>query len=112
MAGAFGYAAENLDASIDMAELALFPAIRQAGRDALVITGGFSCRHQIADGLGRNVHHPAIILNLARNAGGPHAKPQTRARRGPLRRNRMLDYFRAGSPNGAARESGDTGAEQ
>lgn len=112
MAGAFGYAAENLDASIDMAELALFPAIRQAGRDALVIAGGFSCRHQIADGLGRNVHHPAIILNLARSAGGPHAKPQTRARRGPLRRNRMLDYFRAGSPNGADIGNDNSGAER
>jgi len=99
MAGAFGYASENLDASIDMAELALFPAIRQSGRDALLIAGGFSCRHQIADGLGRSVHHPAIILNLARSAGDRDAKPQTPARRGPLRRNRMLDYFRPGGPN-------------
>lgn len=99
MAGAFGYAAENLDASIDMAEQALFPAIRQGGRDALLIANGFSCRYQIADGLGRNVHHPAIILNLARSAGGTPAKPQTRPRRGPLRRNRMLDYFRTDSPN-------------
>ena len=68
MAGAFGYCSENLDASIDMAELALFPAIRQSGRDSLLIAGGFSCRHQVADGLGRNVHHPAIILNLARSS--------------------------------------------
>ena len=102
MAGAFGYCSENLDASIDMAELALFPAIRQSGRDSLLIAGGFSCRHQVADGLGRNVHHPAIILNLARSAGGTDTKPQTPARRGPLRRNRMLDYFRAGSPNDPA----------
>jgi len=102
MAGAFGYCSENLDASIDMAELALFPAIRQSERDALLIANGFSCRHQIADGLGRSVHHLAIILNLARSAGDPGARPQTPARRGPLRRNRMLDYFRPGSPNGAA----------
>jgi len=116
MAGAFGYLSENLDASIDMAELALFPAIRQSGRDALLIASGFSCRHQIADGLGRSVHHPAIILNLARSAGGAHAKPQTPARRGPLRRNRMLDYFRPGSPNepapGAQKEKSDNGAKQ
>jgi len=102
MAGAFGYASENLDASIDMAELALFPAIRQSERDALLIANGFSCRHQIADGLGRSVHHLAIILNLARSAGGPDAKPQTPARSGPLRRNRMLDYFRPGGPNDPA----------
>jgi FAD/FMN-containing dehydrogenase/Fe-S oxidoreductase len=101
MAGAFGYASENLDVSIDMAERALFPAIRQAGRDALVIANGFSCRHQIADGLGRNVHHLAIILNLARSAGGTDATPQTMPRRGPLRRNRMLDYFRDDRANGA-----------
>lgn len=110
MAGAFGYASENLDASIDMAELALFPAIRQSGRDALLIASGFSCRHQIADGLGRSVHHPAIILNLARSAGTVDAKPQTPARRGPLRRNRMLDYFRPDGPNtlapGSARDKG------
>ncbi len=116
MAGAFGYASENLDASIDMAELALFPAIRQSGRDALVIANGFSCRHQIADGLGRGVHHLAIILNLARSAGGPDATPQTPARRGPLRRNRMLDYFRAGSPNtqalAAHTDKRDTGESQ
>ncbi len=99
MAGGFGYVAENLDVSIDMAEQALFPAIRQGGRDALLIANGFSCRHQIADGLGRHVHHPAIILNLARSAGGRPGKPQTKARRGPLRRNRMLDYFRTESPN-------------
>jgi len=85
-----------------MAELALFPAIRQSERDALLIANGFSCRHQIADGLGRSVHHLAIILNLARSAGGRDAKPQTPARSGPLRRNRMLDYFRPGGPNDPA----------
>ncbi|MFP4538666.1 MAG: FAD-binding and (Fe-S)-binding domain-containing protein [Dichotomicrobium sp.] len=116
MAGAFGYASENLDMSVDMAELALFPAIRRSGRDALLIANGFSCRHQIADGLGRSVHHLAIILNLARSAGGPHAKPQTRARRGPLRRNRMLDYFRADGANEPAptaqADNRNKGAEQ
>jgi FAD/FMN-containing dehydrogenase/Fe-S oxidoreductase len=53
------------EASLAMAELALFPAIRKAGRDALVAATGFSCRKQIHDGLGRTARHPVAILELA-----------------------------------------------
>ncbi|WP_164173856.1 hypothetical protein, partial [Stenotrophomonas maltophilia] len=47
MAGAFGYGAATIDASLAMAELSLFPALRAAGPDDLVVADGTSCRHQI-----------------------------------------------------------------
>ncbi|MBT3072099.1 FAD-binding protein [Rhodomicrobium sp. Az07] len=63
--GLMGMTPDTLDASLAMAEQALFPAIRKAGRDALVSATGFSCRKQIQDGLGRPARHPAMLLDLA-----------------------------------------------
>ncbi len=68
MAGAFGYQAENLEASLAMGELALFPAIRRTSRDTLVIADGFSCRQQIRDGAARISLHAAVIFKLALNS--------------------------------------------
>ena len=56
MAGAFGYEARHYDVSMAMGELALLPAVRAAPPRALVIADGFSCRHQIRDGAGRDAH--------------------------------------------------------
>ncbi|MEO9069131.1 MAG: heterodisulfide reductase-related iron-sulfur binding cluster, partial [Caldimonas sp.] len=61
MAGSFGYEAAHHDVSMQMAELTLLPAIRQAP-DAWVIADGTSCRHQIADGAGRDAWHVARVL--------------------------------------------------
>ena len=61
MAGSFGYEAEHFEVSMQMAELSLLPAIRQAA-DALIVADGTSCRHQIADGAGRRAHHVARVL--------------------------------------------------
>ncbi|MGO9362870.1 MAG: FAD-binding and (Fe-S)-binding domain-containing protein [Rhodomicrobium sp.] len=63
--GVTGMTPETFEASLAMAELALLPAIRKAGRDALVAATGYSCRKQIHDGLGRTARHPATILELA-----------------------------------------------
>lgn len=63
--GITGMTPKTFEASLAMAELALFPAIRKAGRDALVAATGYSCRKQIHDGLGRTARHPAMILELA-----------------------------------------------
>jgi Fe-S oxidoreductase len=75
MAGAFGYAAETYDVSLQMGELSLLPAVRQAAADTVVAADGFSCRHQIADGSGRRAQHVARVLLEAMNggigAGGP-----------------------------------------
>jgi Fe-S oxidoreductase len=65
MAGAFGYGRDTEAVSRKMGELALFPAVRAAGDDALVVADGTSCRHQIADGTGREAIHVARLLDMA-----------------------------------------------
>jgi FAD/FMN-containing dehydrogenase/Fe-S oxidoreductase len=72
MAGAFGYGADTIDASLRMAELSLLPAVRKAGADALVVADGTSCRHQIRDGSGREALHAARVLALGLE-GSAHA---------------------------------------
>jgi FAD/FMN-containing dehydrogenase/Fe-S oxidoreductase len=71
MAGAFGYAAGTIDASLAMGELALLPAVRKAAPDTLIVADGTSCRHQIGDGTGRTAMHVANVLaqSLAAHAG-------------------------------------------
>ena len=65
MAGAFGYDAEHHEVSMRMAEASLLPAVRQAGPDTLIVADGTSCRHQIADGAGREAVHVARVLERA-----------------------------------------------
>jgi FAD/FMN-containing dehydrogenase/Fe-S oxidoreductase len=69
MAGAFGYEARHFDVSMKMAELTLLPAIRAAAPETLIVADGFSCRHQIADGSGRDAMHAARVLDLALDRG-------------------------------------------
>ncbi|AKD58777.1 FAD-binding and (Fe-S)-binding domain-containing protein [Spirosoma radiotolerans] len=61
MAGSFGYETEHYDLSMQIGELVLFPAVRQA-ETAIISAAGTSCRHQIKDGTGRKAQHPAEIL--------------------------------------------------
>jgi Fe-S oxidoreductase len=61
MAGSFGYEAEHHAVSLQMAELALLPAVR-AAPEATIVADGTSCRHQIADGAGREAWHLARVL--------------------------------------------------
>lgn len=61
MAGAFGYQAETAEVSRQMGELSLLPAARNAG-DAVLVADGTSCRHQIAQGSGRQAVHVASLL--------------------------------------------------
>jgi FAD/FMN-containing dehydrogenase/Fe-S oxidoreductase len=74
MAGAFGYGADTYDASIEMAELSLLPAVRRADATTLVVADGTSCRHQIKDGTARNALHAAQVLamSLDRNPTKPN----------------------------------------
>lgn len=62
MAGSFGYQKDKYDVSMEVGEQTLFPALRTLKDDATVCAPGFSCRHQIADGVNRNAEHPAVIL--------------------------------------------------
>ena len=69
MAGAFGYEAAHYETSMAMGELDLLPAVRAADRDTLIVAGGTSCRHQIADGTTREAWHIARVLEQALAAG-------------------------------------------
>ena len=64
MAGSFGYEAEHYDVSLKMAEMSLLPTIRNSPA-AAVVADGTSCRHQIADGSGREAMHVARLLEKA-----------------------------------------------
>jgi FAD/FMN-containing dehydrogenase/Fe-S oxidoreductase len=68
MAGAFGYVTEHYDLSMKIGELSVFPPIRAAGPDALIVAPGTSCRHQIRDGAGRSCLHPAEVLAMVWSA--------------------------------------------
>jgi hypothetical protein len=63
MAGSFGYEAEHYDLSMQMGELAVLPAVREADADTLLIANGTSCRQQI--GAGREAVHVARVLRDA-----------------------------------------------
>ena len=61
MAGAFGYEKEHYDVSVQIANLALVPAVN-ADPAATVVATGTSCRHQIRDLTGREALHPLEVL--------------------------------------------------
>jgi Fe-S oxidoreductase len=65
MAGAFGYEAEHYDMSLKIGELAVLPTVRAAAAETLIVAGGTSCRHQIADGAARQAAHVARVLDRA-----------------------------------------------
>jgi Fe-S oxidoreductase len=77
MAGAFGYGADTYQASMEMAELSLLPAVRCADSETLVIADGTSCRHQIKDGARRSALHAARVLamSLDRAQRNPNHSP-------------------------------------
>jgi len=62
MAGSFGYEKEHYDLSMQIGELVLFPAVRNAGTATIIAAPGTSCRHQIKDGTGAKAKHPVEIL--------------------------------------------------
>jgi FAD/FMN-containing dehydrogenase/Fe-S oxidoreductase len=70
MAGSFGYGAKTIDVSLKMGELSLFPAVRKAADNDIIVADGTSCRQQIRDGTGRNALHVARVLamSLGQNA--------------------------------------------
>ena len=62
MAGSFGYEKEHYATSMAIGEMVLFPAVRQAGPDAIVAAPGTSCRQQILDGTGIHALHQVEVL--------------------------------------------------
>jgi FAD/FMN-containing dehydrogenase/Fe-S oxidoreductase len=65
MAGSFGYEAEHYEMSLKIGELGVLPKMRAAPPDTLLAANGTSCRHQVADGAGREARHIVRILDDA-----------------------------------------------
>jgi FAD/FMN-containing dehydrogenase/Fe-S oxidoreductase len=62
MAGSFGYEKENYNFSQKVGNLILFPALRNASKDTIIVATGTSCRHQIRGNIDREPLHPAEVL--------------------------------------------------
>ena len=62
MAGSFGYEKEHYEVSMNIGEQTLFPAIRKAAEDVIIVANGTSCRHQILDGTAKKAVHPVTVL--------------------------------------------------
>jgi FAD/FMN-containing dehydrogenase/Fe-S oxidoreductase len=75
MAGAFGYGADTYQASMEMAELSLLPAVRRADDATLIVADGTSCRHQIKDGAGRGAVHVARVLAMSLGSARSNPTP-------------------------------------
>src|SRR5262249_24886047 len=69
MAGAFGFERDKYEVSIKAGERVLLPAVREAPNDTLIVTDGFSCREQIAQGSDRRALHLAQVLQMALREG-------------------------------------------
>jgi Fe-S oxidoreductase len=65
MAGSFGFNAEHHALSTKIGEDKLFPAVRAADAETIVLTNGFSCREQIEQGTGRHAMHIAQLVQRA-----------------------------------------------
>ncbi|MHB1424632.1 MAG: FAD-binding and (Fe-S)-binding domain-containing protein [Gemmataceae bacterium] len=61
MAGSFGFEREHYDLSVQIANLALLPALEKAP-ESIVAAPGTSCRHQIKDLAQRHARHPLEVL--------------------------------------------------
>jgi Fe-S oxidoreductase len=75
LAGNFGFERGHYDVSQACAEHALYPALRDADPDTLVLADGFSCRTQIAQGTHRTGVHLAEVLHSALAEGGSPGRP-------------------------------------
>jgi Fe-S oxidoreductase len=62
MAGSFGYEKEHYDLSIQLAEMALAPAVRRADQETIICASGASCREQIEHVTGRVALHPVEVM--------------------------------------------------
>jgi FAD/FMN-containing dehydrogenase/Fe-S oxidoreductase len=69
LAGSWGFEMDKHDISMDCGERVIFPKVRAAADDTVVLADGFSCRTQIQQGTGRQaVHLAQLIRDALRNA--------------------------------------------
>ncbi|MGZ3846918.1 MAG: FAD-binding oxidoreductase, partial [Flavisolibacter sp.] len=66
MAGYFGYEkGKHYEVSIAAGEQTLLPAVRNAAKETIIISDGFSCREQIEQETERKGMHLAQVLQMA-----------------------------------------------
>lgn len=65
LAGSFGFEEDHYDISMKIGERILLPRVREAERDIIIITDGFSCREQIMHGTPRHAMHMAEVIQMA-----------------------------------------------
>jgi Fe-S oxidoreductase len=78
MAGSFGYEREHYEVSRLVGDQRLFPALRGADPDAVVVAPGFSCRRQIEHFTDKTALHPAELLGPLVEKAACNPSPQLR----------------------------------
>ena len=74
LAGSFGYETEHYDISMKIGERVLFPSVRSAAPDTVIVADGFSCRQQISHGTPRHAMHLAEVLQMGLRPSQPRSK--------------------------------------
>jgi Fe-S oxidoreductase len=69
LAGSWGFEEEHYDLSMQIGERRLLPAARNAERDTLIISDGFSCKTQIEHATDRRALHIAQVIKMAMDHG-------------------------------------------
>jgi hypothetical protein len=98
LAGSFGYEARHYDLSMKIGERVLLPEVRGADPTTIVVTDGFSCRSQIAQGTDRRALHLAEVLSLiGRGEVGGEARSESRGELGAAGATRYPEWLIARS---------------
>ncbi len=113
MAGSFGFDKHKVELSMRIGERVLLPEVRAAAPDTLVITNGYSCREQIAQGAARGALHLAEVIEMAierRRSGDPRLHHAERGvREAEIERGRAPSASRRQSPCTRSCSSNQTG---
>ncbi len=109
MAGSFGFEDDKYEVSLAVGELELLPAVRNAGKDILIVADGFSCREQIAQCTDRHALHLAELIQMAlqdgvRGTEGDYPERKRVEKRALAVRNSMIraGFVAAGAAAGGA----------
>jgi FAD/FMN-containing dehydrogenase/Fe-S oxidoreductase len=70
LAGSWGFEQDKYEISMQCGERVLFPAVREASPDTVIVADGFSCRTQIAQGTDRRAIHLAQLIQSCLGSTG------------------------------------------
>jgi hypothetical protein len=93
LAGSWGFEEEKYQISMDCGERELFPKVREASPETVLLADGFSCRTQIEQGTGRRALHVAQLIQAALpgRRGLPKERPEQVAEDTPVHVNAKRD---------------------